>query len=70
MIALGGLAFCYKGENRILWALAEALNHVHEYYTDKPLIRNDEFKDSLNKFKPSGAQYAGLAPLPGGRLLQ
>jgi hypothetical protein len=44
-----GLAFCYKGENRILWALVEALNHVHEYYTDNPLIRNDEFKASFNK---------------------
>lgn len=44
-----GLAFCYKGENRIIWALVEAINHVHKYYTDEPLIRDEEFKARFNK---------------------
>jgi hypothetical protein len=52
-----GLAFCYKGENRILWALVEALNHVHKYYTGDPLIRKKEFKETFNNLTlPSALQ--------------
>jgi hypothetical protein len=43
-----GLAFCYKGQNRIVWALVQALNNVHKYYTDRPLIDQDAFKQHFN----------------------
>ena len=52
-----GLAFAYKGENRIIWALVEALNNVHRYYTDVPLVSDEEFKDDFNKLSlPSKVQ--------------
>ncbi|HJV53127.1 MAG TPA: DUF2235 domain-containing protein, partial [Noviherbaspirillum sp.] len=43
-----GLAFCYKGENRIIWALVQALNNIHMFYTDAPLIDDGEFKKKFN----------------------
>ena len=56
-----GLAFAYKGENRIIWALVEALNNVHRYYTDAPLVDDKTFKKDFNtlslpsKVRPSQA---------------
>ncbi|MDX8121069.1 hypothetical protein JAB6_30120 [Janthinobacterium sp. HH104] len=56
-----GLAFAYKGENRIIWALVEALNNVHRYYTDAPLVDDKTFKQDFNtlslpsKVRPSQA---------------
>ncbi|WP_038493382.1 T6SS phospholipase effector Tle1-like catalytic domain-containing protein [Janthinobacterium agaricidamnosum] len=33
-----GAAMGYKGEARIIWALIQAINNVHRYFTSKPLI--------------------------------
>ncbi|HJV75985.1 MAG TPA: DUF2235 domain-containing protein [Noviherbaspirillum sp.] len=44
-----GLAFCYKGENRIIWSLVQALNNIHVYYTDVPLIDDKKFKEEFNE---------------------
>lgn len=44
-----GLAFCYKGENRIIWSLVQALNNIHMYYTDVPLIDDKKFKKEFNE---------------------
>lgn len=57
-----GLGFCYKGENRIIWALAEAMNNIHRYYTDLPLISDEEFKSTLNKLPLPSLQDALIAP--------
>ncbi|PHV24086.1 hypothetical protein CSQ92_14510 [Janthinobacterium sp. BJB446] len=52
-----GLAFAYKGENRIIWALVEALNNVHRYYTDAPLVDDKSFKKDFNTLSlPSKVQ--------------
>ncbi|WP_061301692.1 T6SS phospholipase effector Tle1-like catalytic domain-containing protein, partial [Janthinobacterium agaricidamnosum] len=52
-----GLAFAYKGENRIIWALVEAVNNVYRYYTDTPLVDNARFTKEFNKLKlPSGVR--------------
>ena len=52
-----GLAFAYKGENRIIWALVEALNNVHRYYTDAPLVDDKTFKKDFNTLSlPSKVQ--------------
>jgi hypothetical protein len=44
-----GLAFCYLGENRIVWALVEAINNVHRYYKDSDLIDQTAFQDKFNR---------------------
>lgn len=44
-----GLAFCYLGENRIIWALIEAINHIHRYYKDSDLIDQNAFQAKFNK---------------------
>lgn len=49
-----GLAFAYKGENRIIWALVEALNNVHRYYTDVPLVDEQTFKQEFNRLNLPG----------------
>jgi hypothetical protein len=49
-----GLAFCYLGENRIIWALVEAMNNVHRYYTNELLIDEDEFKNTFNRLRLPG----------------
>jgi hypothetical protein len=49
-----GLGFCYKGQNRIIWALVQAINNVHKYYTDAPLIDKDEFKRRFNRLELPG----------------
>lgn len=52
-----GLGFCYLGENRIIWALVQALNHVHRYYTDALLISDDEYLKRFNRLTlPSFAE--------------
>ena len=43
-----GLAFCYKGQNRIIWTLVQAINNLHKYYLDGPLIDRDAFQASFN----------------------
>ncbi len=43
-----GLGFCYLGENRIIWAMVEAINNVSRYYTDTPLIDSKKFKTDFN----------------------
>lgn len=43
-----GLAFAYMGENRIIWALVEAINNVHRYYLDFPLIDAESYKATFN----------------------
>ncbi|QAU35318.1 DUF2235 domain-containing protein [Janthinobacterium sp. 17J80-10] len=44
-----GLAFCYLGENRIIWALVEAINNVHQYYKGGKLIKKQTFLSTFNK---------------------
>ena len=44
-----GLAFAYLGENRIIWALVEAINNVHQYYKGSKLIRKEAFQATFNK---------------------
>lgn len=43
-----GLAFASLGQNRIIWALIDAINHVHEYYLSQPLIDADTFLKKYN----------------------
>jgi hypothetical protein len=43
-----GLAFCYLGENRIIWALVEAINNLHRYYKSDELISDAKFKSTFN----------------------
>lgn len=44
-----GLAFAKRGQNRIIWALVEAINNVHIYYRNDPLIDSDKFKAKFNR---------------------
>lgn len=58
-----GLAFCHKGENRIIWALVQALNNIHMYYTDAPLIDDAKFKDRFNdRVLPSFREVTRSSP--------
>jgi hypothetical protein len=43
-----GLAFCYLGQNRIIWALVEAINNIHRYYKGSKLIDKKAFQDKFN----------------------
>ncbi|CAN5758506.1 hypothetical protein BH11PSE12_BH11PSE12_22240 [soil metagenome] len=49
-----GLAFAYKAENRILWAMVQTINNVYRYYLGVPLVDDKEFLDSLNKLSLPG----------------
>ena len=43
-----GLAFAKLGQNRIIWALVEAINHIHEYYLDGKLVSEAAFLKEYN----------------------
>ncbi len=49
-----GLAFAKLGENRIIWAMVDAINNVHKYYLDTKLVSDAAFlKDFNNLDLPS-----------------
>lgn len=56
-----GLAFAKRGQNRIIWALVEAINHIHRYYLDTSLVSADAFLTDYNTLElPSfGATKGG-----------
>lgn len=43
-----GLAFAKRGQNRIIWALVEAINHVHEFYLGAKLVGDGDFFKEYN----------------------
>ncbi|MQA19215.1 hypothetical protein GEV01_06765 [Rugamonas sp. FT103W] len=43
-----GLAFAKRGQNRIIWALVEAINHVHQYYLGTSLVSAAAFLSEYN----------------------
>lgn len=44
-----GAAAGYLGESRILWGLIQAINNVHRYFLQAPLISSDEAKNLLGR---------------------
>lgn len=46
-----GLAFAKLGQNRIIWALVDAINHVHKYYLDAALVSPDDFLRDFNSLE-------------------
>lgn len=46
-----GAATGYMGEARILWGLLQAINNVHRYFMNVPLLSDDEIKSVLQKIQ-------------------
>lgn len=46
-----GLAFAKLGQNRIIWALVDAINHVHAYYLDTDLVSAPAFLAQYNSLE-------------------
>ena len=46
-----GAATGYMGEARILWGLLQAINNVHRYFMNMPLLSDDEIKSVLQKIQ-------------------
>jgi hypothetical protein len=46
-----GLAFAKRGQNRIIWALVEAINNLHRYYVGAPLVSADVFLAKYNSLE-------------------
>lgn len=62
-----GLAFAEKGEARIVWALIQTINSVHQYFVGgDPIIRPNETKtlaNTLTQPKPRSPAERGVAAL-------
>ena len=61
-----GLAFAKRGQNRIIWALVEAINHVHEYYLDAKLVSDSTFLKEYNSLDLPSFEEAGHSFSAGG----
>ena len=44
-----GAAFGRFGERRIIWALVQAINNIHRYFHNKPLVEKSELDDMYNR---------------------
>ena len=44
-----GAAAGWGGEGRILWALLQAINNIHRYFLQKPMLSTDETSRILNR---------------------
>lgn len=60
---MGGAATGYKGEDRILWALLQAINNVHRYFMKMPLLSDDEIKSVLLKIQLNKQRRNRMLPL-------
>ena len=54
-----GLAFAKLGQNRIIWALVDAINHVHAYYLDTALVSDEAFLKEYNSLNLPSFEDAG-----------
>lgn len=62
-----GLAFAKRGQNRIIWALVDALNHVHDYYLGEKLVNAATFLAQYNALVLPSFEDAGGGFLNGGK---
>jgi hypothetical protein len=59
-----GAAMAYKGEPRIIWTLLQAINNLHRYFKEEPLILPDEAKQLYRKISLTRTTLARMADTP------
>ncbi|ATD61134.1 hypothetical protein CNX70_13890 [Janthinobacterium svalbardensis] len=57
-----GAAAGYKGEERILWALLQAINNVHRYFMKTPLLSDKDIKSIILKIDLNKQARSKIVP--------
>lgn len=59
---LWGKAAGRGGESRIIWALAQAINNVHRYFLDAPLLSPDEIRKLIGRVGLNSSSLRHMQP--------
>lgn len=60
---MDGAATGYEGEDRILWALLQAISNIHRYFMNMPLLSDDQIKSLLLKNQFNKQHWNKVLPL-------